>query len=143
VRDLRKDPRYKSIRRPTAAEAEEMRALGEQALPGLRTLADDLVAGRGAPYEVGTALHRTAMGGVGPVGLECAQCHRLWLLWGGLTDWVETRPAERQAAEEAMRRAAREWLEVVDDESAWRPYFDRWLDTELNSARRQARSDGA
>jgi hypothetical protein len=52
-------------------------------------------------------------------GIGTAKCHGLWLMWGSLTDWVENRPSETPEAEEAMRRAASEWLTLADDQSAW------------------------
>jgi len=61
--------------------------------------------------------------------------HALWLLWGSLTDWVQSKPHETPEAEAAMRRAAREWLEVSRDKLRWRRYFDRWLYDEMGYAR--------
>ena len=58
-----------------------------------------------------------------------------WLLWGALTDWIEVRPAETDRAELAMRRAAREWLSLLDDGEARREYFDRWLYDEMGYER--------
>lgn len=52
----------------------------------------------------------------------------MWLLWGALTDWVEVKPDEESGANGAMRRAAREWLELPRDSGSTREFFDRWLD---------------
>ena len=81
------------------------------------------------------------MSAVSPSEPEGSHCQALWLLWGALTDRVERKPTERAVAEEAMGRAAREWLDVVDDEPAWRAYFDRWLYDEMGYARPSTRTD--
>lgn len=132
---LRRDPRYQRVRRPSLEAAGPASATSRDALLMLRELARDIVEERGKPYETGRVMWSTAMSAVSPSEPEGAQCHALWLLWGALTDSVERNPAERPSAEEMMRRAAREWLEVVDDESAWRAYFDRWLYDELGYKR--------
>jgi hypothetical protein len=62
-------------------------------------------------------------------------CKALWLLWGALTDWVEMKPEEIVEAEQTMRRAASEWLEVADEEPRWRDYFEHWLYTEMGYSR--------
>ena len=69
----------------------------------------------------------------------------LWLMWGALTDWLENRPHEANEAEAAMRRAAREWLSLANDQSARDAYFERWLYDELGyeRARHVPESDGA
>ena len=52
----------------------------------------------------------------------------LWLIWGALTDWVETKPAEKSAAEKEMLKAASEWLALPNGDFAARDrYLDRWL----------------
>jgi len=89
----------------------------------VRGYAEELATGRGEPYAIGRKIWSTAMGGVSPIGIEGEQCHALWLLWGALTDWIENKPDEKRAAEEAMRRAATEWLTVADSEPTWRAYF--------------------
>lgn len=111
-----------------------MREGSRDALQELRDSARVLVAMPGSPYDVATSMWRTAMSAVCS-GTEGEQCHGLWLLWGALTDWVERKPSERLVAEDAMRRAANEWLAVVDDEAAWRAYFDRWLYEEIGYPR--------
>jgi hypothetical protein len=135
MRDLRKDPRYQNIRRPTAEEAEVLRQRSAAALPVLRDLATSIASGAEPPYETGMKMWETAMGAVGPKGPEGAQCHGLWLLWGALTDWVQLHSDERDAAERVMRRAAGEWLEVPDEEAAIDAYFARWLQSELPQER--------
>jgi hypothetical protein len=50
-----------------------------------------------------------------------------WLLWGGLTDWVENKPEEKEQAAAAMVEAACEFLEVNGSATREREYFDRWL----------------
>lgn len=101
-------------------------------------LATDLVANREEPYPIAREIHGEAMrGGTSKEGMSPAndQRHAMWLLWGSLTDWVENKPEETTEVEETMRRAPREWLEVVDDEARWRPYFDRWLYDEMGYER--------
>ena len=115
--------------------------MSRDALPVLRHLAGDIVEERGTPYETGRVIWSTAMSAVTASEPEGSQCHALWLLWGALTDWVERKPAERAVAEEAMRRAAREWLDVVDDPPAWRAYFDHWLYDEMRYVRPSNRTD--
>jgi hypothetical protein len=60
----------------------------------------------------------------------------LWLLWGGLTDWIEMKPKEAGLANEAMRRACHEWLTTVTNESSRKAYFEKWLFEELGLKRR-------
>ncbi len=78
------------------------------------------------PYEVGWEVWGGAMGVIG--SSEPAEvAHGLWLLWGGLTDWVERKPDETAEAHEAMRRAAADWAAVKDDPPARDAYFGYWL----------------
>jgi hypothetical protein len=51
----------------------------------------------------------------------------LWLLWGALTDWHEAKPAERSEAEQAMVRAAEEFVAMASDDDGLHNYFDIWL----------------
>ena len=96
-----------------------------------------------SPYEIAREIHFGAMSGIPGAWDELDerqkqlndQLHALWLLWGSLTDWVENKPAETAEAEAAMRRAAREWLELPDDEASWRPFFDRWIYDEMGYER--------
>ena len=95
----------------------------------MRTLASNA----DSPYETGLAIWRTAMDHTPSLPDEM---HPLWLIWGALTDWVETRPQEREQAEEAMRRAAREWLSLdLNDATAKAAYLDRWVYEELGYER--------
>ncbi len=55
----------------------------------------------------------------------------LWLLWGGLTDWAEEEPEGVREAEEAMLRAAKEWLALEDKEEQREIYFQHWLHDEI------------
>lgn len=79
------------------------------------------------PYEVGGEVWRGAMGVAGRSPQPAEVGYDLWLLWGGLTDWVENKPDETAEAHEAMRRAAADWAAVKDDPSARDAYFDYWL----------------
>ncbi|MDP1849814.1 MAG: hypothetical protein Q8K79_18655 [Solirubrobacteraceae bacterium] len=56
----------------------------------------------------------------------------LYHLWAGLTDWYELKPDDREAAVAAMRRAATEWIAVMDEPAARAAYFQKWSQT-LNS----------
>ncbi|WP_406045137.1 hypothetical protein OG799_12090 [Micromonospora sp. NBC_00898] len=59
----------------------------------------------------------------------------LYLLWAALTDWVELKPEEGQAAS-LMVRAAQEWLALdLADDAALNRYFDHWLHEVLEYAR--------
>jgi hypothetical protein len=51
---------------------------------------------------------------------------QLWVLWAILGSWWGTGGHERRRAEEDMRRAAQEWLDISDVETEWRAYFNRW-----------------
>ena len=51
----------------------------------------------------------------------------LWLLWAVLGARWEAGDPGRRVAEHAIRLAAREWLEVEDDDAEWQGYFERWL----------------
>src|SRR3954447_25470372 len=66
VRDLRKDPRYQRIRRPSDEEAEELRQRSAAALATLRGLAATLASGAEPSYETGVMIWQTAMEAVGP-----------------------------------------------------------------------------
>ena len=50
-----------------------------------------------------------------------------WLVWGSLTDWVENKPEQRNEAENAMLRAAKEFLALNGDLASEQVYFDRWV----------------
>jgi hypothetical protein len=78
---------------------------------------------------------RAAITGLSKGGADRDQCQALWLLWFGLTDWIEVRPEETDEAEAAIRRAASEWLQVADDEPARAAFFERWLYGELGYER--------
>jgi hypothetical protein len=81
----------------------------------------------GSPYRAGLDIWSTAMGHAG----STEWMWPTWLLWGALTDWVEVRPEEKDQAEHAMRRAAREWLSLPAHAEPRRAYFDRWLYDEI------------
>lgn len=60
----------------------------------------------------------------------------MWLIWGALTDWLEMLPEETAQAEDAMLRAASEWLAIEkQDASAREAYFNRWIYDELEYPR--------
>ncbi len=89
------------------------------------------------PHAAGRAIWSTAFDGsfCESVAPDPEHCKALWLLWGALTDWLELKPEESAEAEQAMRRAAREWLQAADDESKWRAYFEHWLYAEMEYSR--------
>jgi hypothetical protein len=94
-----------------------------------------IVAGDGDPYEAGWRIWGEAFS-LAPQSNDLMW--PLWLLWGALTDWVEVNPEETDKAHAAMRRAAREWLSLNDDESSRQKYFHRWLFDELGYEKREA-----
>jgi hypothetical protein len=106
-----------------------------ESLTRIRARAEELVAGATDPYEAGRDIWAAAMAASSGDSLDGEQCWALWLLWGALTDWAEQKPDEKSQAEESMRRAAKEWLELPDGESAWRRYFDHWLYSEMRLER--------
>jgi hypothetical protein len=116
-------------------ETRSMEPTPLESLTAIRSEADALVSGTAEPYAAGRHIQFTAMAASGGDSLDGEHCWALWLLWGALTDWVEQKPGERPKAEEAMRRAAKEWLELPDGEPAWRRYFDYWLYSELGLER--------
>ncbi len=114
----------------------------QKALAAVR-LDAELVAGCPDPYEIGRNIHSAAMSAASGDSPDAEQCWALWLLWGALTDWVEQRPDERSEAVKLMRRAAKEWLELPDEEPAWRRYFDHWLYSEMGMERSKDASAGS
>jgi Protein of unknown function (DUF2510) len=115
---------------------------GEDQLARLRELAGALIDSD-SPYDIGREIHFGAMGAISDDGevdgrarLVNDSVQALWLVWGSLTDWVENKPHETAQAETEMRRAAREWLALPDDEPNVRAYFDRWVYDEMEYARR-------
>jgi hypothetical protein len=97
----------------------------------IRAHVQDVVAGRCEPYDAGLAIMGTAMDRV----VDDEYCEALYLIWAGLTDWVELNPSEEKQADEAMHRAAAEWLAISDDPAAWPAYADRWMHDELGYRR--------
>lgn len=107
----------------------------QEALATVRVQAEELAVGTVSPYAAGREIHSTAMSAANGDSPDAEQCWALWLLWGALTDWVELKPDEQSQAEESMRRAAKEWLQLPDGELAWRRYFDHWLYSEMGMKR--------
>jgi hypothetical protein len=92
-----------------------------------------MVAGETEPYASGLKILGTAMSVTDSPDLM----HPLWLIWGSLTDWVENRPEEQDAAEAAMLRASREWLAIAaSDERSKVSYLDRWVYQEMGYAKK-------
>ena len=103
----------------------------------IREHAVALEEGREEPYAAAKAMWSAGFDGsfCDEKAPDPEHCKALWLLWGALTDWVELEPAQSAEAEESMRRAAAEWLEVADEEPRWRAYFQHWLYAEMRLTR--------
>ena len=88
-----------------------------------------LLKGSEREYAVAWRLYRLSFDEVRGESRHVA--HPLWLIWGHLTDLVDgpegARPGAESAAAQKMRRAAEEWLVVVNEPAAWTEYFDRWV----------------
>jgi hypothetical protein len=94
-------------------------------IDGVRQHISELLDGDLAPYEAGAMICAHAL------GRETGQWPWLWLLWATLTAPCGGGHTETLRAEDTMRRAAAEWLEVSAEETRWRRYFDHWLCDEL------------
>jgi hypothetical protein len=69
--------------------------------------------------------------------------HPLWLIWGQLTDRVETESHARADIDATMRRAAEEWLAIPSsDTDALKIYLDRWVYDEIGYPRPEDPSIG-
>lgn len=75
------------------------------------------------PYKVGLDIMSAAVEPMRTSDIASRQ----YVMWGGLTDWLELKPEEEAEALAAMRRAASEWQAVKDDFAARERYFDHWL----------------
>ena len=96
-----------------------------EAIAKIRTLAEDLEARRGNPYETGWEIWKTAMAGSNDESsIDGDQCHLLWLAWGALMDEVKDNPEDAANAMRAMIGAATSWLPLSDDELSWRPFLE-------------------
>jgi hypothetical protein len=121
----------------TFGDAKRGNFLSDATLPSMdqeviRCELRSIVDGSADPYDAGRRVWSAAF--------ERAEHHEefwaLWLLWGALTDWIESKPSEVTQAHESMRRASREWLELGDDQPTRRKYFDRWLYDEMGYERK-------
>lgn len=85
------------------------------------------------PYDCAWNIYATAM----ELAIESPDVmHPLWLIWGALTDWVETQPDETDEAEREMRRAATEWFELdQSDHLQLKSYLNRWVFEEMGYKR--------
>jgi hypothetical protein len=92
-----------------------------------------MLNGECAPYDAAWAIWRKAFS----LATESPEImHPFWLIWGSLTDWVETRPAETPRAESEMLRASREWLALEHEDAKCRKaYLDRWVFDEMGYER--------
>ena len=124
------------LRRPSPDEVKGLQRNSEAVRPKLIAYVRQIAEGMDDPYDTAFELYRAAMTSVAPEGREGAQAYGLYMLWGALTERVETKPDEREAAFRDMHRAAGEWLRVCDaDEAEWRSYFDHWLYEEVGYRR--------
>jgi hypothetical protein len=83
-------------------------------------------------YEDASAVWGVAMS----VAEQSHDAWGLWLLWGALTDWVETKPQEKGEALATMVRAAQQWLDLADSPAARETYLEHWLYDEIGYERR-------
>jgi hypothetical protein len=88
-----------------------------------------MVAGEAEIYETGWNVWKKAFS----LATKSEELmHPLWLIWGALTDWHELRPEEKNKSEEAMLRAASEWLNIYNTSNQHRrDYFQHWIYDEL------------
>jgi hypothetical protein len=92
-----------------------------------------IVASDASAYEDARAIWSTALGNAAQ---SPDTMWPLWLIWGALTDVVETQPQRLSEAEATMRRAAREWLALpTGDVAAREQYLQRWVYAELGYER--------
>ncbi|MBJ7458786.1 MAG: hypothetical protein JHD02_06345 [Thermoleophilaceae bacterium] len=96
-----------------------------EAIARVRTLAEDLEARRGNPYETGWEIWKTAMAGSeDDSSIDGDHCHLLWLAFGALMDEVKDNPDDAANAMRAMLGAASAWLPLSEDELSWRPFLE-------------------
>jgi hypothetical protein len=94
-----------------------------------------LVSDTHRAYDVGLELWKLGMGGIPDEFLRDV-AWPLWLIWGALTDRVESsEPGAEAEAAAAMKRAATEWLAISRDTEARRQYLDRWVYAECGYER--------
>lgn len=94
-------------------------------------------------YDAGIAFQSLAMNAMSgtPEGLYVAEePARLYLMWGALTDEMDApgrgSPAQDAAAVQHMKRAATEWLSVVDSPGDRSAYLERWVHEECGYERK-------
>ena len=110
----------------------------ERYLDAVSVEARALLEGLEREYDVAWRLYRLSFDEVGAESRDVA--HPLWLIWGHLTDLVDgpggARPGAESAASQKMRRAAEEWLVVVNEPADWTEYFERWVYEECGYPRK-------
>jgi hypothetical protein len=117
------------LKKPSPEEAARLEERSASAQPHLHALVGRIANGDGDIYALTHELYRSAMTAVAPTGANGERAMVLYLLWATFDDAAERLSARTPELEDAMRNAAREWLEIGDaDRSAWRPYLDRWKD---------------
>jgi hypothetical protein len=106
----------------------------DEALASIRSRCVQIAEGDPDLWEVGSEIWATAMTHVGVD--DSGVLYGLYLIWASLTDWIETPPTTAGQAEwrsraggadQAMRDAARGWLDVEASPRRTTEYIDYWL----------------
>jgi hypothetical protein len=92
-----------------------------------RTLCRAVVAGALAPYDAAREMWNLGMANAAKdeQADDVAWAH--WLIWGALTDWIDSKPCEQTLAEATIVDAAKGWLVVEEDPVARKAYLDRMV----------------
>jgi len=77
-------------------------------------------------YEAGSRLWALGMEAAVDEALRSI-AYPMWLIWGCLTDMVDSRRADPEKASILMRRAALEWLDARRLQLELKSYLDRWV----------------
>jgi hypothetical protein len=93
----------------------------------LRAVAQAVLGGDLSPFDGADRMKWIAVEGIGAGAKVDDDAWAHWLIWGSLGDWREWPAAHHRQAEEWIRQASREWLEVEDDEAARLAFCDRWV----------------
>ena len=84
-----------------------------------------MIAGESVPYDGALKIWGEAMR-LTPQSREVMW--PLWLIWGALTDRVETQSHDDEETSREIMRAAKAWLALdIDDEAERKAYLDRWV----------------
>lgn len=95
-----------------------------------------VVVAAAEPDDAAAEIWSLGMGSIPAVG---DWAHATWLIWGALTDGIDSPRADddgRRRARDGMRRAASQWLDLdPSDASAVDAYLDRWVYDECGYTR--------